>query len=212
VVERSLYCGDKKVIDKVFSVPVYQDLVSNKSAIDQEIALALTNSEFANVWQPDNDTANTTFIPGKQANILAKHQLKATVIEIVRHANAYLEGTGQPYKKNSVKIDQSWLNTFEDNQLIGLHEHGYQPNTISGVYYHKAPQNCGRLILKNHNPFVVSFPHQSQEFFNLVNIEPEEGLVVFFPSWLMHKVEPNKTKETRVSLSFNISFDYTFYE
>jgi uncharacterized protein (TIGR02466 family) len=58
----------------------------------------------------------------------------------------------------------------------------------------------------------VSFPHQSQEFFNLVNIEPEEGLVVFFPSWLMHKVEPNKTKETRVSLSFNISFDYTFYE
>jgi len=212
VVEWSLYCGNTKMIDKIFSVPIYQDLISNKSTVDQELELALSASEFANLWQPDNDTANTTFIPGKQINILAKHQLKATVIEIIRNANIYLKETGQPYRNNSVKIEQSWLNTFDNNQLIGLHEHGYQPNTISGVYYHKAPKNCGRLILKNYNPFVVSFPHQSKDFFNLVNIEPEEGLIIFFPSWLMHKVEPNKTKETRVSLSFNISFDYTFYE
>lgn len=212
MVERTLHCGNKKMIDKVFSVPLYQELVSNKSAIDQEISQALTNSEFANVWQPDNDTANTTFVPGKQTNILAYHQMKATVIEIVRHANNFLKETKQPYKQNSVKVDQSWINTFEKNQLIGFHEHGYQPNTISGCYYHKAPANCGRILFKNHNPFVVSFPHQSKDFFNLVNIEPEEGLIIFFPSWLMHKVEPNRSDETRVSLSFNISFDYTFYE
>ena len=122
------------MIDKVFSVPIYQDIVLNKTVIDQEISQAIDNSEFANLWQSDNDTANTTFIPGKQVNVLALHQMKATAIEIVKNANIYLEGTGQPYKKNSVKIDQSWLNTFEDNQLIGLHEHGYQPNTSSQTF------------------------------------------------------------------------------
>jgi hypothetical protein len=37
-------------------------------------------------------------------------------------------------------------------------------------------------------------------------------MIILFPSWLNHKVEPNKNKDLRISIAFNVSFDYSFYE
>jgi hypothetical protein len=33
-------------------------------------------------------------------------------------------------------------------------------------------------------------------------------MILLFPNWLLHKVEPNRTDKERVSLSFNIEFLY----
>lgn len=200
------------MINNIFSVPVYHELLTNKDAIALEIESVIKNCKLQNDWQPDNDTALTTFVPGKETNIVLSRRMQSIGMAILSNVDRFLEETKQPYKKRTLKIDQSWINTFDQEQLIGLHEHGYQPNTVSGVYYHKAPKDCGRIIFKSPNPFVVSFPHQSAEYFNISNVDPEEGLMVLFPSWLMHKVEPNRSKDQRVSLSFNVSFDYTFYK
>ena len=40
-----------------------------------------------------------------------------------------------------------------------------------------------------------------------VFIEPQEGMIMFFPSWLEHDVEPSKSDEDRISIAFNVSCD-----
>ena len=39
---------------------------------------------------------------------------------------------------------------------------------------------------------------------NILRIKPEEGMLVLFPSWLTHSVDPNMSSDERVVISFNI--------
>ena len=50
------------------------------------------------------------------------------------------------------------------------------------------------------------FPNRNPWADNIVKYKPEEGLMLMWPSWLLHYVEPNLSKESRVALSFNIRF------
>lgn len=198
------------MIENYFSVPIYFDnLKQTRFKFEKEIDDFIANYRIENKWQPDNDTASTSFVPGQENNFLNTSQLKNLILE---HAKKYLKDTGQDYIEKSIKIENSWINIFEKTQLIGYHDHGYQPNTISGVYYYKTPVDCGRIIFKSSNPFSISFPHVSSKYANLITCDVEEDMIILFPSWLNHKVEPNKNKDLRISIAFNLSFDYSFYE
>lgn len=198
------------MIENYFSVPIYfNNLKGDRIKFEKEIDDYINQHRLQNKWQPDNDTALTSFVPGQENNFLKNSYLKHLIYD---HAERYLDEADQKYIKESLKIDNSWLNIFEKGQLIGYHDHGYQPNTISGVYYFRTPLNCGRIIFKSSNPFAVSFPHNSSKYANLITCDVEEDMIILFPSWLSHKVEPNKNKDLRISIAFNISFDYCFYK
>ena len=36
-----------------------------------------------------------------------------------------------------------------------------------------------------------------------VHVDPLEGRIIIFPSWLWHCVQPNKSNDIRISVSFN---------
>jgi uncharacterized protein (TIGR02466 family) len=211
MVERTLHIGSKEMIKDLFSTPVYVSKIQNEK-VDYEIKSILLKDIFSNNWQPDNDTAKTTFNPGISENIIAEYQLNAVADEILDHAEAYIKSVGQEIIEHSAGISSSWINTFDKDQLIGFHEHGYQPNQISGCYYYQTSENCGDIQFKSTNPFVVSFPHQTSKYNNIYNVKAEKGTVILFPSWLMHKVLPNRSNTKRISLAFNIDFRYTYQE
>lgn len=199
------------MIGNFFSTPIYMNNVSDRTLVDKEINQALSQAKLGNDWQPDNDTANTTFNPRGSTDIIRDFGMTELGSQILSHADLYLREINHPYKVGSLDIFTSWLNTFEKDQVIGLHEHGYQPNTFSGCYYHRAPNNCGDIQFKSANPFVISFPHRAENYNNLVIVEPKDGMILLFPSWLMHKVLPNRSNEVRISLAFNIQFEYEVY-
>lgn len=198
------------MIGNFFSTPIYMGEISN-SIVENEISQVINRVTFGNDWQPDNDTANTTFNPQGSTDVINEFDMKELNSHIIQHATNYMNEIGHPYKKGSLNVFTSWLNTFDKDQVIGLHEHGYQPNTFSGCYYHKVPKDSGNIQFKSTNPFVISFPHKADNYSNIVSVEPENGMILLFPSWLMHKVLPNKTNETRISLAFNIEFYYEEY-
>ena len=51
------------------------------------------------------------------------------------------------------------------------------------------------------------FPKRNPWLDNIVKYTPEEGLMLMWPSWLLHYVEPNLSREPRVAISFNIKFN-----
>ena len=84
------------------------------------------------------------------------------------------------------------------------------PNSLfSGVYYVTAPKNSGNLMIYDPRQGVqMTMPNRkegklSPELWREVHYEPKAGRCIMFPSWLWHEVKPNKSNDTRISVSFN---------
>jgi uncharacterized protein (TIGR02466 family) len=104
-------------------------------------------------------------------------------------------------------LGNMWANI---NPSGGYNKPHVHPNSLfSGVYYVKTPSNCGRLICQDPRPGIqtVMPTRKSVEIpkylWRDVHLQPQENRVVMFPAWLWHSVEPNQSKDIRISVSFN---------
>lgn len=134
-----------------------------------------------------------------------RDQVNATVID-------YLRAIGIGYPVNWTV--QGWPNV---NRLGDYHDmHNHPGSYLSGTYYLKIP--AGKEPMRNRNdvrPSCITFydprpmvnmnaiagdPYIDPEF----TVTPEPGLLMMWPGFLNHFVHPNLSKETRVTVSFNI--------
>ena len=109
-------------------------------------------------------------------------------------------------QKQIAKINNMWaiINTGGSANL--RHQHGN--STISGAYYVRAPIDSGDIVFYDPRPAPV-YSHPNIENPNSLNaqvnsINPKEGALVLFPSYLDHSVNENKSNEERIVISFNI--------
>lgn len=101
-----------------------------------------------------------------------------------------------------------WANINPKYASNKIHDHA---NCLfSGVYYVKTPKDCGNIMFYDprtartfYKPLVSNFTAYTAEAIAHV---AEAGLLIIFPSWLKHGVEPNLSDEDRVSISFNYVF------
>ena len=113
-------------------------------------------------------------------------------------------------QKQSININNMWaiINTGGSANL--RHQHGN--STISGAYYVRAPKNSGDIVFYDPRPApVYTYPKALNP--NLLNaqvngINPKEGALVLFPSYLDHSVNENLSNEERIVISFNISIQH----
>jgi len=109
--------------------------------------------------------------------------------------------------KHQLSLDNIWININRYKDFNIPHVHSF--SKLSGVFYVKIPNNSGKLS------FINDFPIEN--FINPLNIieynqytssawsfEPEENMLYLFPSWLKHYVNPNLSKQERISISFNL--------
>ena len=103
------------------------------------------------------------------------------------------------------KLGNMWANI---NYSGGYNKPHIHPNSLfSGVYYIKAPKNCGRIRLWDPRGVLQHSMTDNRYFndgheYNYINVE--EGMIIYFPSWLEHDVEPSKSNEDRISVAFNL--------
>lgn len=106
-----------------------------------------------------------------------------------------------------VYLTAAWVNFNETRNHYNA-EHVHQ-DTFSGVFYLQIPEKSGKLSLTNPglNPlWQGAMLTDKKNKFNAdrIRIEPEEGQIFVWPSYLSHAVEPNDHDEARISISFNI--------
>lgn len=112
----------------------------------------------------------------------------------------------------NVQVTQSWLNY----NLPGTshHKHSHSNSIVSGVVYFQTDENTGNLNL--YRPGSQSRQlHDEVTNWNSYNYEyvyfvPKVGNIFLFPSTLPHSVEENKSRISRISLSFNTFYKGTF--
>ena len=106
-----------------------------------------------------------------------------------------------------IAITSAWLNINDSRQCMNSqHVHG---DVFSGVFYLQAPEESGKLSI--FNPAInrmwkgCELAEQKNQYTGeSIKIEPEEGAIIIFPSYLPHSVETNNHDEERISISFNI--------
>jgi uncharacterized protein (TIGR02466 family) len=115
------------------------------------------------------------------------------------------------YKKEKLTmkpvLGNMWANINYPGCFNRPHLH---PNALfSGVYWIKAPEKSGNLMLYDPRPGVqMTMPSRKEgklppELWREVHYKPKAGTVVMFPAWLWHEVRPNQSNDIRISVSFN---------
>jgi uncharacterized protein (TIGR02466 family) len=112
------------------------------------------------------------------------------------------------YQNINISAANCWANINPKYASNKIHDHA---NCLfSGVYYVKTPPDCGSLMFYDpreaktfYKPHVAQFTAYTAD---AVAHTAEAGLLLIFPSWLKHGVEPNLGEGDRVSISFNYVF------
>ena len=107
-------------------------------------------------------------------------------------------------------ISAVWFNINSKHHYNTTHVHpGCQ---FTGSYYIQVAKNGGKLIVEH--PLLS---HQMEKFYkskftiynqytsNTYSHDSRTGDLVFFPAWLPHHVEANRSNKDRISISFNIN-------
>ena len=113
----------------------------------------------------------------------------------------------QEHLESEPFLGNMWANINPPGGMNRAHQH---PNSLwSGVYYIKAPKNCGCLKIDDPRSSAAMIrPKQKKgklppRLFRETHYEPIAGRCIMFPSWLMHCVDPNESNDIRISVSFN---------
>ena len=112
-------------------------------------------------------------------------------------------------KLPSLKIND-WVNINRKGDYNCRHVHLCNNVFLSGVYYVKVPENSGNIRFWDPRGILHHRLPEHDYYFDDCQyqwIVPKAGLLLFFPTWLEHEVEPNESDEDRISISFNLSHD-----
>jgi uncharacterized protein (TIGR02466 family) len=98
---------------------------------------------------------------------------------------------------------QSWVNLHDRGGFNFLHVH--EGCLLSGSFYLQVPPGSGKFVFRDPRPGVVlgyakgAVPNGYSD----VRLTPEAGLLVLFPCWMEHFVEPHDNDVPRITIAFN---------
>jgi uncharacterized protein (TIGR02466 family) len=107
---------------------------------------------------------------------------------------------------NTFGITKSWVNSHFEGAWTDTHDHG-DSHLVCSVYIQQ-PENGGNLEFENkERTLFAGYPRFAQNQSKLHNyfteVEVKQGDVVFFPGWLSHKSQPNKSLQRRIVMGMN---------
>ncbi len=187
------------MLNNRFATPIWVEDLSGPEhdQIDREIERALGWARARDT--PWEELGQTTFDFGGCDDV-SKYGMETLSLLLDRAVARFCASVGypEPYPQRA----DSWLNWYGQGDF--MFEHIHPDRLISGCYYHRVPEGSGLLKFKNPNPLMQwkAWPAdrlRDQDF----RVEPREGRMVLFPSWLTHRVAPNLGEGTRISLAFN---------
>jgi uncharacterized protein (TIGR02466 family) len=186
-------------INTIFSSFIAHDYLTidtaklKKFCYDEQAASAGRHLSNYGGWQ-----SNEYFIDRPELSLLSR-ELKERISNLLPRLGFRVD----------FSITNCWININGKNDFNRPHVHGF--STLAGVFYIKAPKDCGRLILRNPIPahgFCIDekFISTWNEFNSITwEIEPEVNKLVIWPAWIDHYTLPNLSGEDRISIAFNIS-------
>ena len=157
-------------------------------------------------WSNQDKGVLKTNVKGwhSQTDMNHKKEYEPLIKELFQMQNEIIQ---EEYLDIKPRLGNMWANI---NPPGGYNQSHLHPNSLfSGAYYIKAQPNSGRLMLMDPRPGVQqNMPARKpgkipRELWRETYYDPVPGRIIMFPAWMWHKVEPNQSKDIRISVSFN---------
>ncbi|PPR46209.1 MAG: hypothetical protein CFH18_00129 [Alphaproteobacteria bacterium MarineAlpha5_Bin8] len=187
-----------------FSTPIWVSLIPNYEELNTKLYEYIQKLQVKN---PDGITKSNLLGWHSEDFDLDSDVPKYFINSISSSLNEAFQDMGWDVNNQEVKITSMWSIINKKNASNSRHIHSN--NYISAAYYVKAPEDCGDIIF--HDPRSVTtfrYPKISKQNklnSNIFTIQPKEGLLALFPSYLYHSVDLNRSDEERIVISFNIN-------
>ena len=157
-------------------------------------------------WSNQDKGVSKTNVKGwhSQTDMNHKKEYDPLIQELFQMQNEIIQEEHLDIKP---RLGNMWANINPPGGYNNGHIH---PNSLfSGAYYVKSQPNSGRLQVMDPRPGVQQvMPTRKKgklpkELWREAYYDPVPGRLIMFPSWMWHKVEPNKSNDIRISVSFN---------
>ena len=192
--------GDS-VIVPLFGAPLY---VKENIFYDERVNEYLRSCEYERMVSKNGDYTKNKYILEQPEVLDLKKAIQSSIDDFVFN-QLHVADDVQFYVTNS------WVVKHSPGDWAQFHIH--TNCLLSGVYYFDVKENQGELCftkdLGNANtifPLNVNLEFKENNLFNSKKwyMNPENGTIYIFPSWLLHNVSVNETPIERYSLAFNV--------
>jgi uncharacterized protein (TIGR02466 family) len=112
--------------------------------------------------------------------------------------------------QGSLEMSAFWVNIMGHGCHHAFHLHPL--SSISGTFYLQVPRGSGAFKIEDPRlpAFMASPPRKRKaklENLRFYELEPKVGELVLFESWVKHEVVANRSKQDRISVSFNYDWN-----
>ena len=189
-----------------FSTPIWSSKINNYEEINNQMF------EYIIAIQKKNPlgVVKSNFKGWHSQNFnIQDEQPKKFIESIKSNINLAINDMGWDITNQSVKVKSIWAIINEEDAWNQKHHHSN--SDLSAAYYVSAHENCGDIVFYDprpapvHNHPISKLPNKLNATVN--SIKPEPGMLVLFPSYLEHSVNPNNSKKKRIVISFNLSLE-----
>ena len=192
-------------VHKFFPVPVFEQKINNYKDFNSQLENYIYDLKKKDPQGQKKSNAggwHSPFFNMKESELIKKFisSFNSSLAEIMT------EHMGWKINKEKIMILDMWSIVNTKNTFNVQHTH---PNSLmSAAYYVKAKKNSGQIKFYDPKEMKVMYHPPIQNYneisAEIIKIEPEEGKLILFPSYLNHSVEENLSDEDRVVISFNV--------
>ena len=165
--------------------------VSNILEMKKYIAELWTNRDYDNNWQT------------KSANLHKQKEFRYFSELVIKTGMDICHKLG--YDVKELVITDMWANVLQQNEHHNIHTHSN--NFLSGTYYLQSDKGAS-IIFHDPRPAAdVIVPRKKEKNplnSSLLSYASTTNRAIFFPSWLPHWVQQNKSKNKRISIAWNM--------
>jgi uncharacterized protein (TIGR02466 family) len=126
---------------------------------------------------------------------------------LTRHAAEFAKDCGFELKRKP-RLDSLWVNLLKSGGHHSGHIHPH--SIISGTLYVEVPAGAGAIRFEDPRlPLMMAAPPRrkdaAEQLQTFVTVQPRDGLLLMWESWLRHEVLAGTGRGERLSISFNFS-------
>jgi hypothetical protein len=171
--------------DELFNEVLLEEIY----AIGKNIALGVDRDPHNSIW--DYSRPNLDILKQEIINIVTKKIVQN--IPQLRMLNI-----------RGCEHFMGWVNVREPGEKLEVH--GHTESAIAATYYIKAKEGCGDLVAFD-SSHAIDWENNrlsGSPFMRARRYKPVEGRLIFFPSYVLHGVDENKSNDLRISLSTDL--------
>jgi uncharacterized protein (TIGR02466 family) len=186
-----------------FATPIWIRQIDDCEALNAELEQAI----YALRDEDPLGTRKSNFMGWQSQPDLPNNPNFKPVLDIVLETSEVVRQDLNIPAEHPFRVLAAWCGINPTGATNNTHVH---PNsTISGVYYVRAPKNCGDIRLLDARSAHLMTKQGDVDPDNpltweAVSVTPVSGKMVMFPAWMPHNVQPNISREDRVVISFNL--------